>query len=138
MDADQHGGGPGGGGGGAALGARVVSVPAGRPFVDGLAAGLLARWGDEPLALARVLVLLPTRRAIRSLSDAFLRVSGGEARLLPRMQAIGDVDEEELAFDAAAAADALGLPPAVPPLRRTLLLAALGPEEMNEVRGGVG
>ena len=125
MDADQHGGGPGGGGGGAALGARVVSVPAGRPFVDGLAAGLLARWGDEPLALARVLVLLPTRRAIRSLSDAFLRVSGGEARLLPRMQAIGDVDEEELAFDAAAAADVLGLPPAVPPLRRTLLLAAL-------------
>ena len=55
----------------------VYNIPAGASFVDALAQGLLARWPGDPLALSRAQVLLPTRRACRSLRDAFLRAGGG-------------------------------------------------------------
>jgi len=102
----------------------AFSIPPGTPFVDALAQGLLARHGEDPLALSSVLVLLPNRRAVRALREAFLRVGGGRALLLPRMRPIGDVDEEELALSGA---EALGIPEALPDLRRLVLLA-------NEVR----
>jgi ATP-dependent helicase/nuclease subunit B len=101
---------------------RVYSIAAGTPFVDALAAGLLARHGDDPLTLSSVLVLLPTRRACRSLREAFLRRGGGQPMLLPAMRPLGDVDEDELTLSAA---DQLDLPPAIPELRRLLLLTRL-------------
>jgi len=109
----------------------LYSITPEYPFVDTLAHGLLARAGGEPLALAEQLVLLPTRRACRSLREAFLRQSDGAALILPRMRPLGDVDEDELALgeglnealgDGAGAA--LELPPAISDLRRRLLLAA--------------
>ncbi len=107
----------------------VYTIPPGTPFVDALAAGLLDRHGGDPLALSRVTVLLPTRRACRSLREAFLRVSSGRPLILPAMRPLGDMDEEELGLAAgdngAAAADMLDLPPAIAPLRRQLLLARL-------------
>ena len=109
----------------------VVTIPSGVAFVDALAAGLLAESGGDPLVLARATVLLPTRRAVRALREAFLRLSGGRPTLLPRLRPLGDVDEEE--WDFAAGADWLtpeslppaDLPPAIPGLRRQLLLAQL-------------
>ena len=110
----------------------LYSIAPERSFVDALARGLLARAGDDPLALAVPLVLLPTRRACRALREAFLRQSDGQALILPRMRPIGDVDEDELAlgesladeFAEGAGETALELPPAIPELRRRLLLAA--------------
>lgn len=104
----------------------VFNIPAGLPFADTLAAGLLAEAGDDPMALARMRVLLPTRRACRVLRESFLRLTGGRPLLLPRMHPIGDVHEDEPAL-----LDAIGLdpstmidiPPAMPPLRRQMLLA---------------
>ncbi|MCE3249154.1 MAG: helicase, partial [Geminicoccaceae bacterium] len=55
----------------------VATIPIGLPFVDALAAGLLAEVEGERAALAEVRVLLPTRRACRSLGEAFLRRAGG-------------------------------------------------------------
>ncbi len=108
----------------------VYNIETGLPFVDALAAGLIDRWGaaDEPLALARALVLLPNRRACRALRDAFLRRAGGRPLALPRLLPVGDVDEDELALLEAAGhgseADAEAeVPPAIPPLRRRMLLA---------------
>ena len=69
----------------------VSTIPPGAPFVDALAAGILARHGGDPLDLAAVTVLLPTRRACLALRDAFLRRSGGAALLLPRITPLGDV-----------------------------------------------
>ncbi|MHA1114122.1 MAG: double-strand break repair protein AddB, partial [Alphaproteobacteria bacterium] len=106
----------------------VYSIPAGVPFVDALAAGLLARAGGDPLALARMTVLLPTRRACRALTGAFLRRTEGAATLLPVLRPIGEVDEDELAL---AAGDFAGLgesadpPPTIPETRRRLFLARL-------------
>jgi ATP-dependent helicase/nuclease subunit B len=75
---------------------RVATIPATQPFVDALAAGLLAEAGADPLTLADVLVLLPTRRACRSLRDAFLRQAGSRPLLLPRIQPLGELDADEL------------------------------------------
>ena len=108
----------------------VYSIDAGLPFVDTLARGLVERFGKAPADLSRVTVLLPTRRAVRALREAFLRASGGEPMLLPLMRPIGDVEEEELAIETAAgiadgADSALSIPSAVPELKRQLLLANL-------------
>ncbi len=113
---------------------EIYNIPAGKPFVDALAAGILARLkaggGDikaDPLALADVTVLLPTRRACRSLSEAFLRLGGTRAMVLPRMLPLGDLDEDELVIaDAAEFGDGdMALPMAMAALRRQLLLSQL-------------
>jgi ATP-dependent helicase/nuclease subunit B len=106
----------------------IYSIPAEQPFLDTLVAGLMRRAGKAPLALAGMTVLLPTRRAARSLREAFLRAGNGAAMLLPRMLPVGDLDPEELALlpdEAEGAGQGFDLPPAVPELRRRLLLTQL-------------
>lgn len=104
----------------------VFSVPLHRAFVDAVVSGLIARAADDPLVLARGLVMLPNNRAVRSMTDAFVRRS--EAGLmLPRLVAIGDAD---LGDRIGAALDPIGdagtdIPPAIDPLRRQVILARL-------------
>lgn len=100
-------------------GRRVFTIPAGIAFADSVAHGLLDRAAGDPLALAAMTVLLPTRRAARAVTDAFLRVADGKALLLPRLLPLADLDG-----DAVAALDA-ALPAAIDPLERRLLLARL-------------
>jgi len=97
----------------------VFSIPAGESFVDALAHQLLKETAGEPIRLADMLILLPTRRACRALQEGFLRASEGKPLLLPRLQPLGDDDEEEMS------SDGIELPPAVPPLQRRLLLTRL-------------
>jgi ATP-dependent helicase/nuclease subunit B len=106
----------------------LYSIPADQPFLDTLVAGLTRRAGKAPLALAGMTVLLPTRRAARSLREAFLRAGNGAAMLLPRMLPVGDLDPDELALlpdEAEGAGQGFEIPPAVPELRRRLLLTQL-------------
>ena len=106
--------------------AKIFSIPPAVCFVDALAAGLLRRWGGDPVALSRVSVLLPTRRACRTLRDGFLRATDGRPLLLPRLMPLGDLDAEELELAGEdAPAGALDLPPAMPALARRLLLSQL-------------
>jgi len=102
--------------------AGIFTIAAGEPFAQTLARGLLDRLGTEPLALADATVLLPTRRAVRTLADTFARILGGAA-LLPQLRPLGDVDEDAFLFDAAS--EDLALAPAIAPIRRRLLLATL-------------
>jgi ATP-dependent helicase/nuclease subunit B len=103
----------------------IFTIPAHAAFVDALAQGLIDRCGGDRLALARAQVLVPNRRAVRALSDAFVRLSDG-GLLLPRMIPVGDVDADEalgsFADDGDMAAD---LAPAIDPVRRRLLLAQM-------------
>ena len=100
---------------------KLATVPASCPFVDTLARGLLAEHGGDPAALARVRVLLPTRRAVRALREALPRLRGG-AMLLPDIRALGDLDEEE---DLGPDGLDSPAPPAIGALARRLLLAEL-------------
>src|SRR5947209_18880088 len=115
---------------------RVFTIPASAPFVPTLIRALLDGAlvpgfpaAGDPLALAGAPLYLPTRRACRLARDLFLDVTGANAAILPRIVAIGDVDEDEIAFAQAApgalAADALDLPPALGGLERRMLLAQL-------------
>jgi ATP-dependent helicase/nuclease subunit B len=105
----------------------LFTIPAHRAFADALAAGLIRRFGGEPLGLARGLVLLPNNRAKRAMTDAFVRASEG-GLLLPRLVSIGELDEATgAALDPADDSDPV--PPAVPPLQRRMILARLVAEE---------
>src|SRR5215469_4300590 len=115
---------------------RVFTIPASTPFVPTLIRALVDGTlvpgfpaARDPLALADATLYLPTRRACRVARDLFLDVTKESAAILPRIVAIGDVDEDEIAFAEAAtgalAADALALPPALGGLERRLKLAQL-------------
>lgn len=103
----------------------IYTIPAGRSFVDCLVDGLLNEAGDDPMAVAEVLVLLPNRRSCRALREAFLRVAGGRPLLLPDLRPLGEVDEDELLVADTLSDGGVDLPPAVSPVRRRLLLADL-------------
>ena len=104
----------------------VFTVAPHLPFVDTLARGILKDTSDDPLALASITVLLPTRRACRSLREAFLRLTGGKPLLLPRLMPLNDLDEEEILFSSFSVAEAAeNIPPPIAPLKRQLLLARL-------------
>jgi ATP-dependent helicase/nuclease subunit B len=113
---------------------RVFTIPASAPFlptlIEALNTGTLGfEFADDPLARAAATIYLPTRRACRLLRDAFLDGLKGDAAVLPRIVAIGDIDEDEIAFAEAATGDiateALALPPALGGLERRLLLTRL-------------
>ena len=101
-------------------GLNLFAIPAGAPFLDALAKEWLHRRGGDPLAIANGLILTPTRRSARALADAFLRMSDGRGLLLPRLVALGALDEAPLTL-----AGALDLPPAVDPHRRLAVLTQL-------------
>ena len=115
---------------------NVFNIPASAPFlpalIDALLKGKLVPGfpaSGDPLELARATIYLPTRRAGLLARKVFLERIEGDAALLPRIVALGDLDEDEIAFSEMAtgelAADALALPDAIKPLERRLLLAQI-------------
>ena len=104
----------------------LFTIPTHRSFADALAAGLIADHRGDPLALARGRVLLPNNRAVRTLTEAFVRLSDSGGLVLPRLIAIGDPELDDRiggALDPAVADDPI--PPAVEALPRLLALARL-------------
>jgi len=101
----------------------VFSIGIDRRFADELAAGVLAEYGGDPLKLADILILLPTRRSVRALREAFLRASEGKPTLLPRLAPLGDLDDG--AWDDLPDGAALALPPAIDQAEREALLSEL-------------
>ncbi|MCQ8279763.1 double-strand break repair protein AddB [Acetobacteraceae bacterium KSS8] len=101
---------------------NLATIPLHLPFLDVLARRWLAEHARaaDPLAGARGTILLPTRRAARALGEAFLRASGGNAMLQPRIAALGALDEAPLALG-----DWLDAPPAIGGLDRLALLSGL-------------
>ena len=115
---------------------RVFSVPVSVPFlraviaalVDGrLIDGFAAR--ADPARLAQVTLYLPTRRAGRMAREMFLDELQTDAAVLPRIVALGDIDEDELAFteqsESYGGAAPLEIAPKLGELDRRLTLAKL-------------
>jgi ATP-dependent helicase/nuclease subunit B len=119
----------------------VYTIAAHRGFADALVAGLIPRYREDTFGLARLTLLLPSQRAVRNLTEAFIRASGG-GLLLPRMAVVGDLDLDETL---GALLDPLGggavAPPACDPVLRLLRLAEILREELAAqgiVRGEAG
>jgi ATP-dependent helicase/nuclease subunit B len=103
----------------------VFSIPSHRSFADALVAGLIARFGRDPMALAQGRLLLPNNRAVRTVTEAFVRASGG-GLVLPRLIPVGDPEVDERIGGALDAIDETeAIPPAVDPLTRLISLAQL-------------
>ena len=113
----------------------VYAIAAHRGFADALVAGLIPRYREDGFGLARLTLLLPSRRAVRIVTEAFVRASGG-ALLLPRMVVVGDLDLDETL---GALFDPLSVdtPPAIDPTVRLLVLARLLREELAAEPGTV-
>lgn len=108
----------------AQAGPRWFTIPAHRSFVADLASGLYQALGqDDPAALSEAIVLTPTRRGARALTEAFVAAAGGQAVLLPQIRAIGDLEAGEPPFEPGDLA--IDLPPAVTAQRRRFELARL-------------
>lgn len=108
---------------------RVYAIAAHRGFADALVAGLIPRYREEGFGLARLTLLLPTARAVRIVTEAFVRASAAEGRgglLLPRMAVVGDLDlDETLGPLLDPLGEGAGIPPAVDPVLRLLRVAEL-------------
>lgn len=103
----------------------IFSVPVQRAFADALVAGLIDRFANGALGLAEGLILLPSNRARSAVQAAFVRASGA-GLLMPRLAVIGDADlDESVALALDSIDEAEPIPPAIDPLRRRLMLAAL-------------
>ncbi|MDA9442122.1 recombinase RecB [Bradyrhizobium sp. CCBAU 51745] len=115
---------------------RVFSVPLSVPFLRTIVSALLdgrlvegfeAR--QEPARLADATLYLPTRRAMRVVREIFLDEMKADAVVLPRIVALGDIDEDELAFadeaEQFSGTTPLEIPPRLGELERRLTLAQL-------------
>ena len=112
---------------------QVYSIAAHRGFADALVAGLIPRYREDGFGLARLTLLLPSRRTVRTVTEAFVRASGG-ALMLPRMVVVGDLDLDEtlgVLFDPLGA----DIAPAIDPEVRLLMLARLLRQELALERG---
>jgi ATP-dependent helicase/nuclease subunit B len=115
---------------------RVFTVPVSVPFLRAVIAALLdgrlvegfeAR--THPEALVQATLYLPTRRSGRLAREIFLDELKRDAAILPRIIALGDIDEDELAFseetDPFSGAVPLELAPRLGELERRLTLTRL-------------
>jgi ATP-dependent helicase/nuclease subunit B len=112
------------------LDAGVYTIPPGSDFARDLAQGIWASFAssEDPLVLASVTVLVPTRRAVTALRDAFMHLSGGSPLILPSIRPIGDVDEEALIFEPGLQEHLdIGsrINPPISPLKRQMILSRL-------------
>lgn len=114
----------------------IYSIAAHRGFADALVAGLIPRYREEHFGLARLTLLLPSRRTMRTVTEAFVRASGG-GLLLPRMAVVGDLDIDEtlgpLLDPIGAGADVL---PACDPAFRLLRIAQFLQQELGDQAPG--
>ncbi|MCB5944476.1 double-strand break repair protein AddB [Acidocella sp. KAb 2-4] len=86
------------------------------PFLPALA----RLWLESDKAAHEGLIILPSRRAAQALAGAFLEANGGQALLLPRIIALGNIDEAGLLLTTG-----FSLPPAIPAAQRQAHLARL-------------
>lgn len=105
---------------------KIFNISASNCFVETLAAKLLDDCKDNLLSLADILILLPNRRACRTMAEAFVHQRGLTPTLLPQMRAIGDINEDELILSGSKSFQKfLSIPPAISPLERSMLFMRL-------------
>ncbi len=116
-------------------GPSIYSIAAHRGFADALVAGLVPRYRDDTLGLAKLTLLLPSTRAVRTVTEAFIRHYGAEGRkgmLMPRMAVVGDLDLDETLGALLDPLGATDIPPPVDPTKRWLRLAEILRDEMGD------
>lgn len=105
---------------------RLYNISFSNSFAELLAQKLLADYGNNMQDLPDVLMLLPNRRAVKVMADAFVKAQGMRPTLLPKMVPIGEVEEDELFLTGIDSDKAiLSLPPAIARNERLLLFTKI-------------
>ena len=76
---------------------NCFTFPQNASFLHSLAGFVLRTY--DTTEYAKLLILLPNRRSCRALRDAFLDCTDGKPLLLPRIQPIGEIEEEAFFSD---------------------------------------
>lgn len=97
----------------------MATIPAGVDFLKTLAEHVRQDAATKEIPLSDYMILLPTRRAVRSLTELFFPDHG--ATWMPRMHALGDLEEDVLTLQS----PGMDLPPAISPTARRGLLMGL-------------
>ncbi len=92
----------------------IYTTPLSDDFADRLVQLILSR-GLTPFEIAQTQIILPTRRACRTVKERFVQKSGNKPLLLPRLTPLYDLDF----------LDESVVPPAIGQAERVLLLARL-------------
>jgi ATP-dependent helicase/nuclease subunit B len=107
----------------------LYNLDGGIPFARNLVAWALEEYASQPERLSRMLILLPSRRSIRTLQDAFSGQAEGRALLLPQMEGIGDIELPLILRHARLSKEQLeslqAIPTAVTPIKRLWWLSEL-------------
>lgn len=105
---------------------NVFHLPPHQPFLATLVKGLLTQHRADPETLSDIQLLLPNRRACRTATDLFLDQSDGRPLLLPRLQAVADIDDAALEILVVAATGTpLQVPRAITPTERRVALSEM-------------
>ncbi|KPF42911.1 double-strand break repair protein AddB [Rhizobium sp. AAP43] len=112
-----------------ARGGRLFTIPPGRPFLSALARAVLdgrlidsyRHDPEDPLSLAAVTILVPTRRAARVLRSEFVDLLGARSAILPNIRPLGETDDDSGYFDA----EAPSVMDLAPPVSGTVMLLEL-------------
>jgi len=107
---------------------RVFNVPLGNDLCDVTAQWILQTSGQDPLTVSSTILLLPNNRAIKAMTEAFVR-QAAPGLLLPRMVAVGDMQLDEALgplLDPISSEDVIW--PVIGSFDRLMLLARLAQE----------
>lgn len=118
-------------------GPAVFAIAAHRGFADALVAGLVPRYREPAFGLARLTLLLPSMRARRTMTEAFIRQFGSEGgpasgMLMPRMVVVGDLDLDEALGPLLDPLGAQDIRRAIAPMERWLSIARLLSDELGD------
>jgi len=105
--------------------AHVFNVPLGNDLCDVTAQWIVQSAGLDPLAISNNILLLPNNRAIKAMTEAFVR-QAAPGMLLPHMVAVGDMQLDEALgpmLDPIQAGSTIW--PAIASFERLMLLAKL-------------
>ena len=113
---------------------NCYTLPPNVSFLNSLAGWILEN--HDTTNYTKILILLPNRRSCRSMRDAFLDCSRGKPLLLPRIQPIGEIEEEVFFSDII---NTIPLSQPINPVRRHFLLMKLIMRfQYNQAGGGWG
>ncbi len=92
----------------------ISTISSVHSFADVLASTLIQKSDNTIWGLSKIQMVLPTKRAVKTMREAFLRQSFGQTMMLPKMTALYDMETTDTS-----------IPDAISPLERQFLLMRL-------------
>ena len=104
---------------------KISNISSTVSFVDVVASQYLEQYAGNPAQLADMLILMPNRRSVQNLKEAFVRAQGDIPTILPQIVAMSDLEEDEIFLSDMNKDDVNEILPAVGKIERRFLFARI-------------